>query len=86
MMGGCEDRQPTHSTIPIGWPLPSQPRDQHRYSFLVAGVLLPKFPNQFAFFVNRPNNQGLPAKMGIALTLGFATVGLLSQQTQKKNY
>jgi energy-coupling factor transport system permease protein len=28
-------------------------------------------------------NQGLPAEMGIALTLGFATVGLLSQQTQK---
>jgi energy-coupling factor transport system permease protein len=28
-------------------------------------------------------DQGLPAEMGIALTLGFATVGLLSQQTQK---
>lgn len=35
------------------------------------------------YFLNVLLKQGLPAEMGIALTLGFATVGLLSQQTQK---
>ncbi|UCD97928.1 MAG: energy-coupling factor transporter transmembrane protein EcfT [Chloroflexota bacterium] len=35
------------------------------------------------FLLQRLLSQGLPAEMGIALTLGFATVGLLSQQTQK---
>lgn len=35
------------------------------------------------YLLHKLLNQGLPAEMGIALTLGFATVGLLSQQTQK---
>ncbi|GAB4482183.1 MAG: hypothetical protein Kow0088_24980 [Anaerolineales bacterium] len=39
---------------------------------LLAGLLLQRF-----------SEQGLPAEMGVALTLGFATVGILSKQTQK---
>jgi energy-coupling factor transporter transmembrane protein EcfT len=36
-----------------------------------------------AFILQRMLAKGLPPEMGIALTLGFATVGILSQQTQK---
>ncbi len=36
-----------------------------------------------AFLVSRLANHGLPPEMGVALTLGFATVGILTQQTQK---
>jgi energy-coupling factor transporter transmembrane protein EcfT len=36
-----------------------------------------------AYLLYRIANQGLPPEMGVALTLGFATVGILSQQTQK---
>lgn len=36
-----------------------------------------------AWIVYRIASHGLPPEMGVALTLGFATVGLLSQQTQK---
>jgi len=35
------------------------------------------------YLLHKLLNLGLPAEMGIALTLGFATVGHLSQQTQK---
>jgi len=35
------------------------------------------------YLLHKLLNLGLPAEMGIALTLGFATVGLLSQQTHK---
>ncbi|MBN2048505.1 MAG: energy-coupling factor transporter transmembrane protein EcfT [Anaerolineaceae bacterium] len=35
------------------------------------------------FLLMRLSKRGLPAEMGIALTLGFATVGILSKQTQK---
>jgi energy-coupling factor transporter transmembrane protein EcfT len=37
----------------------------------------------FAFLVYRIASHGLPPEMGMALTLGFATVGILSQQAQK---
>jgi energy-coupling factor transporter transmembrane protein EcfT len=37
----------------------------------------------FAFSLQRIGARGLPPEMGVALTLGFATVGILSQQTQK---
>ena len=36
-----------------------------------------------AFASERLMAKGLPPEMGVALTLGFATVGILSQQTQK---
>jgi energy-coupling factor transporter transmembrane protein EcfT len=36
-----------------------------------------------AFVVYRIANHGLPPEMGMALSIGFATVGILSQQTQK---
>ncbi len=36
-----------------------------------------------AFALQRILSKGLPPEMGVALTLGFATVGILSQQTQK---
>lgn len=36
-----------------------------------------------AFVFQRVAARGLPPEMGVALTLGFATVGILSQQTQK---
>lgn len=36
-----------------------------------------------AFVVQWISNRGLPPEMGVALTLGFATVGILSQQAQK---
>jgi energy-coupling factor transporter transmembrane protein EcfT len=35
------------------------------------------------FLVVRVASHGLPPEMGVALTLGFATVGILSKQTQK---
>lgn len=36
-----------------------------------------------AFLLQQIANRGLPPEMGVALTLGFATVGILSQQAQK---
>lgn len=36
-----------------------------------------------SFLVVRVASHGLPPEMGVALTLGFATVGILSKQTQK---
>jgi energy-coupling factor transporter transmembrane protein EcfT len=36
-----------------------------------------------AFVLQMIVSKGLPPEMGVALTLGFATVGILSQQTQK---
>jgi len=35
------------------------------------------------FLVVKITSHGLPPEMGVALTLGFATVGILSKQTQK---
>jgi energy-coupling factor transporter transmembrane protein EcfT len=35
-----------------------------------------------AYLIQRVLGQGLPPEMGMALTLGFATVGLLSKQTE----
>jgi energy-coupling factor transporter transmembrane protein EcfT len=37
----------------------------------------------FAYLIQAIGSRGLPPEMGVALTLGFATVGILSQQTQK---
>jgi energy-coupling factor transport system permease protein len=36
-----------------------------------------------AFLAQRLVTKGLPPEMGLALTLGFSTVGLLTKQTQK---
>lgn len=36
-----------------------------------------------SFLVSRLLGRGLPPEMGLALTLGFSTVGLLTKQTQK---
>jgi energy-coupling factor transport system permease protein len=35
-----------------------------------------------AYLIQKIAGQGLPPEMGLALTLGFATVGLLSKQTE----
>lgn len=35
------------------------------------------------YLIHRAASHGLPPEMGVALSLGFATVGILSQQTQK---
>jgi energy-coupling factor transporter transmembrane protein EcfT len=35
------------------------------------------------FVIHTLANRGLPPEMGVALSIGFATVGILSQQTQK---
>lgn len=43
-------------------------------------VLLGSFV--LAYLIQRIVGQGLPPEMGMALTLGFATVGLLSKQTE----
>jgi energy-coupling factor transporter transmembrane protein EcfT len=55
--------------------IPLQPELQWVLITLVAWVL--------AFFILKIAGHGLPPEMGVALTLGFATVGILSQQTQK---
>lgn len=36
-----------------------------------------------ALLVQRVSSRGLPPEMGVALTLGFSTVGILTKQTQK---
>ncbi len=48
-----------------------------KYAVLGAGVLVA------AFLVTRVLARGLPPEMGVALMLGFATVGILSKQTQQ---
>ena len=45
--------------------------------FMLAGCLV------LAFVLQRITSRGLPPEMGLALTLGFSTVGLLTKQTQK---
>jgi energy-coupling factor transporter transmembrane protein EcfT len=37
----------------------------------------------FTLILQTVGSRGLPPEMGVALTLGFATVGILSQQSQK---
>ena len=48
---------------------------QYLVAFIVSLIL--------SFLVVRIASHGLPPEMGVALTLGFATVGILSKQTQK---
>lgn len=48
-----------------------------RYPMLLIVCLL------VGFLVVKIASHGLPPEMGVALTLGFATVGILSKQTQK---
>jgi energy-coupling factor transporter transmembrane protein EcfT len=55
--------------------LPLQPAMQFATVILSAFVC--------AYIVQWLSNRGLPPEMGVALTLGFATVGILSQQAQK---
>jgi len=45
---------------------------------VVAGICL-----LLGYLLERMTHQGLPPEMGVALTLGFATVGILSKQTEK---
>jgi len=46
-------------------------------SLIVAATLV------FAFVIQRIVGRGLPPEMGVALMLGFSTVGILTKQTQK---
>ena len=48
-----------------------------KYSALAIACLIA------AFAVKKVISRGLPPEMGMALTLGFATVGILSKQTQQ---
>ena len=57
--------------------LVSLPSAVLRYGVLAATSLVA------AFAILKLLGRGLPAEMGIALTLGFATVGLLSTQTRQ---
>jgi energy-coupling factor transporter transmembrane protein EcfT len=55
--------------------IPLSPFLQYLVTFIVSLLL--------SFLVVRITSHGLPPEMGVALTLGFATVGILSKQTQK---
>jgi energy-coupling factor transport system permease protein len=55
--------------------IPLSPILQYSIAFIVSLLL--------SFLVVRIASHGLPPEMGVALTLGFATVGILSKQTQK---
>lgn len=55
--------------IPLG-PLP-------RAAIVAVGALVA------GYLLHRVASHGLPPEMGMALSIGFATVGILSQQTQK---
>jgi energy-coupling factor transporter transmembrane protein EcfT len=48
---------------------------QYLTAFMISLIL--------SYLVVRIASHGLPPEMGVALTLGFATVGILSKQTQK---
>ncbi len=48
---------------------------QYLIAFVISLIL--------SYLVVRIASHGLPPEMGVALTLGFATVGILSKQTQK---
>jgi len=48
-----------------------------RFIVVLLSALIP------AYIIQWISNRGLPPEMGMALTLGFATVGILSQQAQK---
>lgn len=56
----------------------SIPLDLYPRLAIVAAIAL-----ILGYLIHRIASQGLPAEMGVALSLGFATVGILSQQTQK---
>ena len=58
---------------PITW----LPNPLYQTLFMLVGCLV------LAFGVQRITSRGLPPEMGLALTLGFSTVGLLTKQTQK---
>jgi energy-coupling factor transporter transmembrane protein EcfT len=58
---------------PISW----LPNRSLQPVIVIAGCLLA------AFLIQRFAMRGLPPEMGLALTLGFSTVGLLTKQTQK---
>ena len=49
----------------------------YRNLLIIAACIL------ISFLVSRLLGRGLPPEMGLALTLGFSTVGLLTKQTQK---
>jgi uncharacterized membrane protein (UPF0182 family) len=58
---------------PITW----LPDPLYQTLFMLAGCLV------LAFVLQRITSRRLPPEMGLALTLGFSTVGLLTKQTQK---
>jgi energy-coupling factor transporter transmembrane protein EcfT len=50
---------------------------------VVRNVILIVASLVIAFFAQKLVTRGLPPEMGVALTLGFSTVGILTTQTQK---
>jgi energy-coupling factor transporter transmembrane protein EcfT len=58
---------------PINW----LPNPAYQTAFMLVACLV------LAIFAQQVTSRGLPPEMGLALTLGFSTVGLLTKQTQK---
>lgn len=58
---------------PISW----LPNPAYQTAFMLVACLV------MAAVAQRITSRGLPPEMGVALTLGFSTVGLLTKQTQK---
>lgn len=58
---------------PITW----LPNPAFQPAFMLAAILI------VAVVTQQITSRGLPPEMGLALTLGFSTVGLLTKQTQK---
>jgi energy-coupling factor transporter transmembrane protein EcfT len=58
---------------PISW----LPNPAYQTAFMLVACLV------VAVVAQRVTLRGLPPEMGVALTLGFSTVGLLTKQTQK---
>ncbi|HSM23521.1 MAG TPA: energy-coupling factor transporter transmembrane component T [Anaerolineaceae bacterium] len=58
---------------PISW----LPNPAYQTAFMLIACII------LAVVAQRVTTRGLPPEMGVALTLGFSTVGLLTKQTQK---
>ncbi len=58
---------------PITW----LPNPAYQTAFMLVACLV------LAVVAQQVTSRGLPPEMGLALTLGFSTVGLLTKQTQK---
>jgi len=58
-------------------PIPWLPNPTYQTGFMLVACLV------LAMVAQQVTSRGLPPEMGLALSLGFSTVGLLTKQTQK---